>query len=94
MYIRTVDAGRKRKIFLIINYIYASIEAVVYYPGFMVYTTKVFVRQTISVTWLVYLVCVLVVFVGEVVYIGFSVYLYRLSLRRTRKMMGVYGRRE
>ena len=76
LYIKDLKKSVKSfQIYLIINFIYNSIEAVIYYPFFLIYTIIVYYKNVLSELGWVFDVSYLSIVLTEVIFLGLCTYL-------------------
>jgi hypothetical protein len=86
-YIRRMKE-RRLQIYTMINFMYSSIEAVVYYPFFLIYIHSVFREvvfkrgEDITASKVVFSVAVLMIGISEVLFIILTVYLIAFGCKK------------
>lgn len=58
-----------------VNYIYASIEAIVYYPFFVIYTSFYFQQTFGEIPYIGYLIVMASIFLAEFIFFSITIYL-------------------
>lgn len=81
LYIQDTTAKRVQ-IYAMINYIYSSIEAMIYYPFFFIYTQLIYYNAVITVTDTLYYVTTASIVFAELVFLIVSLYLLLLGCQK------------
>jgi hypothetical protein len=65
-----------------VNFIYSSIESLLFYPFFIIYTALLYDRKTLGVSWIYYTITLALTVLSECIFVTLTLYLLVFGCRR------------